>query len=959
MLKKIIRTCLAARSGLRGGKWRAHTGALALDHRQAVTALGGAVRRATSGLTLARPAARTLGPITTAVLAVLRALARHATRPLGDGHARLRALARHATRRLGGGRALARRTARAVVLTVVVAMAATATLGAFPQTSDLALAAAAARPAGAQPGPSGQPAQPGTNQIKGLIGRLTASLRSDQQLAARLGRLDAKERHALVHALDTNADGLRIAALSAELNRLWHQMADLNHSIAAMKASLQLLKDLQTAVQLQARTARELAATAAQDARYVTRAANALQARNAVAELQRQLAMARAPRLAATGAAARLDPMTIPGARVTTLWAGPQVSTSHRTGLIRGPSRGSWPAGGREVSTDRQVVLYRVTAPDGAVYLELAYQRLTRETTDGSTQFADSLITPQEAPGLMHTQPITPAITPGDIHIGHLHLPAPAAHMINTILGDPSAYVSGGPEIIVGHHVTTTETTSLADHAALVIRLAGPGGSVRAGLLGGPGAPAWATRSTGPVLSEAGQPTATWMTEIYYLLAASATMLNQSVGVFGYLEPVNLRLERSAEETTASLGFEMGFSYLFAPSLEQAGQAAIWLLGASIDPVLHALGLPNASIANLLGQAWNAVINRFNLDPVLNNWLNIVSEPENVSISVTLADLKLTGIVSVLDAAVQTALSTQGIYMAPPSTLITAALAARPGQAPASPGVAVIQPGRSFKPGIVALANRLAAGRLAVELTGKPGGQGVLLTIDGSRYGIYQPTGNPTAATLAANVLARYRELTAGPRGVPLSGIVVDLSIAATGAPVTTGPVTTRPAAPAASSAPKAPARTSANSSADSALISYEDGTADGWSPFWGDITGVVSTQTAYAGTHCLMLTTTGDRYSAIGTTTNLQGLKPGDEVIYHVWSSGQPGGVRPFAQDGDYDIYFGQPADTPLPARAGWFTLTWTVPSLSGLRAIGMQVTNPGSGSFRLAVDAMSWPGS
>jgi hypothetical protein len=142
-------------------------------------------------------------------------------------------------------------------------------------------------------------------------------------------------------------------------------------------------------------------------------------------------------------------------------------------------------------------------------------------------------------------------------------------------------------------------------------------------------------------------------------------------------------------------------------------------------------------------------------------------------------------------------------------------------------------------------------------------------------------------------------------------------------------------------------------------VISFEDGTADGWVPFWGDITGTATTKTAFAGTHSLLLTTTGDRYSAIGTTANIQRLQPGDQVIYHLWSSGQGGGVRPFVQDGGYGIHFSQSADVPLPSSAGWFTLRWTVPSVSGLRAVGMQVTNPGSGKLTLAIDALSWPGS
>lgn len=164
---------------------------------------------------------------------------------------------------------------------------------------------------------------------------------------------------------------------------------------------------------------------------------------------------------------------------------------------------------------------------------------------------------------------------------------------------------------------------------------------------------------------------------------------------------------------------------------------------------------------------------------------------------------------------------------------------------------------------------------------------------------------------------------------------------------------------PSAAPATLSAAKVARKASTTPGLISFEDAAADGWGPFWGDITGTASTNTAYDGTHCLLLRTTGDHYSAIGTTANIQSLKPGDTVTYHVWSSGQPGGVRPFAQDGDFNANFGQPRDTALPAKAGWFTLTWKVPSLSGLHAIGLQVTNPGSGTLTVAIDALSWPGS
>ncbi|HUZ23532.1 MAG TPA: hypothetical protein VMV07_07190 [Streptosporangiaceae bacterium] len=181
--------------------------------------------------------------------------------------------------------------------------------------------------------------------------------------------------------------------------------------------------------------------------------------------------------------------------------------------------------------------------------------------------------------------------------------------------------------------------------------------------------------------------------------------------------------------------------------------------------------------------------------------------------------------------------------------------------------------------------------------------------------------------------------------------------VAATPAPAATPvPATAVSPSPHPSSS-KASAQATPKPPAGSTLISFEDGTADGWGAFWGDITGTASTRAAFDGTHCLLLKTSGDRYTAIGTTSHVQGLRPGDEVIYHVWSSGQAGGLRPFVQDGDFNVHFGQSADTPLPSKAGWITLKWMVPSVSSVHAIGMQVTNPGSGNLTLAIDALSWP--
>ena len=47
------------------------------------------------------------------------------------------------------------------------------------------------------------------------------------------------------------------------------------------------------------------------------------------------------------------------------------------------------------------------------------------------------------------------------------------------------------------------------------------------------------------------------------------------------------------------------------------------------------------------------------------------------------------------------------------------------------------------------------------------------------------------------------------------------------------------------------------------------------------------------------------------------------------------------------------------LPSHPGWFTLTWVVPSVSQVNAIGLQVVHHGRGPLTLAIDALTWPGS
>ena len=81
--------------------------------------------------------------------------------------------------------------------------------------------------------------------------------------------------------------------------------------------------------------------------------------------------------------------------------------------------------------------------------------------------------------------------------------------------------------------------------------------------------------------------------------------------------------------------------------------------------------------------------------------------------------------------------------------------------------------------------------------------------------------------------------------------------------------------------------------------------------------------------------------------------------VTFHIYSDGQHGdSVLPFAER------WNQPEvltdQVQLPSHPGWFTLTWIVPSVPEVDAIGIQVVHHhGSGQLTLAIDALSWPGS
>ena len=139
-------------------------------------------------------------------------------------------------------------------------------------------------------------------------------------------------------------------------------------------------------------------------------------------------------------------------------------------------------------------------------------------------------------------------------------------------------------------------------------------------------------------------------------------------------------------------------------------------------------------------------------------------------------------------------------------------------------------------------------------------------------------------------------------------------------------------------------------------LISFENG-ADGWKPLFGNVRSAPTTQVAYSGSHSLLITARST-YSAVGVENGLADLRPGDKVTFHIYAEGQHGGsVLPFAERWNRPEVLADKVQ--LPSHPGWLTVTWVVPSVPEVNAIGLQIVQHGSGPLTLAIDALTWPGS
>lgn len=140
----------------------------------------------------------------------------------------------------------------------------------------------------------------------------------------------------------------------------------------------------------------------------------------------------------------------------------------------------------------------------------------------------------------------------------------------------------------------------------------------------------------------------------------------------------------------------------------------------------------------------------------------------------------------------------------------------------------------------------------------------------------------------------------------------------------------------------------------------------DAWAILWGHqaARAGVTDRLAYEGRHSFETVVTGASsavgYVGVGTTHGLVTLHPGMTVTLRIWTTNPTDGVRFFAKSGPTSPVIWAPetrdTETPIPGTAGWAELRFTVPSVSPLYAIGLQLYSGSNDPLAVAIDAVSW---
>ncbi len=178
-------------------------------------------------------------------------------------------------------------------------------------------------------------------------------------------------------------------------------------------------------------------------------------------------------------------------------------------------------------------------------------------------------------------------------------------------------------------------------------------------------------------------------------------------------------------------------------------------------------------------------------------------------------------------------------------------------------------------------------------------------------------------------------------------------ALAAGGTTTTTAPSTTTTTP---STTTTAPSTTTTTPPTTTVRYDFEGGTTQGWRRAWGPVTVGLTSAGAKTGATALSidLNPTGTDLWPAAEVPAPRGLTPGSRVTYWVY---QPSGstlasVQPYVADLAWNDIF----SAPVGLAAGWNQVSWAVPAVNGINAIGIQLNDDSAWHGQILLDSVNW---
>ncbi|MFI5710583.1 hypothetical protein [Kribbella sp. NPDC051620] len=138
----------------------------------------------------------------------------------------------------------------------------------------------------------------------------------------------------------------------------------------------------------------------------------------------------------------------------------------------------------------------------------------------------------------------------------------------------------------------------------------------------------------------------------------------------------------------------------------------------------------------------------------------------------------------------------------------------------------------------------------------------------------------------------------------------------------------------------------------------WESGGVQGWAVDWDGTTISSSTTYKFAGTRSLKLPQSGEQYAGYRSGSDLTGIGVGSVVTFKMYlpaSANHPIEAKGYVTDGNNGSFIERFGQHIVLTPGAWSTFTLTIPAVTSIEGIGVEVDNPGwTGAVYL--DAVTW---